>query len=170
MLQLIVVFYGPGLIATWAANTGSTNPVIMWRATWTVIERFTAVIISFVINYACYFSEIFRGGIQSIPQGQFEAAQVLGLTPRETFTHVIALQVVKRILPAMTNELSTLIKDTALARIVAVKELTMAAQEYIATNALLWPLFYSGLFYLAFGTLISVVMSALEKKLSYFKV
>ena len=112
----------------------------------------------------------FSAAAFSIPQGQFEAAQVLGLTPRETFTHVIALQVVKRILPAMTNELSTLIKDTALARIVAVKELTMAAQEYIATNALLWPLFYSGLFYLAFGTLISVVMSALEKKLSYFKV
>ena len=153
MLQVIIVFYGPGLI--WGGKA---------------MGRMEAALLAFVINYACYFSEIFRGGIQSIPQGQFEAAQVLGLTPRETFTHVIALQVVKRILPAMTNELSTLIKDTALARIVAVKELTMAAQEYIATNALLWPLFYSGLFYLAFGTLISVVMSALEKKLSYFKV
>ena len=153
MLQVIIVYYGPGLI--WGLKA---------------LPREDAVLLAFVINYACYFSEIFRGGIQSIPQGQFEAAQVLGLTHRETFTHVIALQVVKRILPAMTNELSTLIKDTALARIVAVKELTMAAQEYIATNALLWPLFYSGLFYLAFGTLISVVMSALEKKLSYFKV
>ncbi|MBQ4094487.1 MAG: amino acid ABC transporter permease [Oscillospiraceae bacterium] len=153
MLQVIIVYYGPGLL---------------WNLR--ALPREWAVLLAFVINYACYFGEIFRSGIQSIPQGQFEAAQVLGLTPRETFTHVAALQMLKRILPTLTNEFNTLIKDTALARTIAIKELTMAAQEYIAANALLWPLFYSGVFYLVFGALISALMTAAERKLSYFKV
>ena len=169
MLQLIVIFYGPGLIATWAVNTGSTNPLVMWLATWTVMERFTAVIISFVINYACYFSEIFRGGIESIPKGQYEAGQVLGMTKTQVFFKVVLLQVIKRIIPPMSNEIITLVKDTSLARIIAVYEVIWSAQVYIKSEGLIWPLFYTGAFYLIFNGILTVLFRKIEKKLDYFK-
>ena len=153
MLQVIVVFYGPGLI--WGAKA---------------LARPTAVLIAFIVNYAAYFSEIYRGGIESIPKGQYEAGQVLGLTKRQIFFRIVLLQVVKRILPPMSNEIISLVKDTSLARIIAVKEIIMMAQEFISSYALIWPLFYSGAFYLLFCGVLTILFNLLEKKLDYFRV
>ncbi|MDO4572282.1 MAG: amino acid ABC transporter permease [Clostridia bacterium] len=153
MLQIILVFYGPGLL--WNAASQSRLPPLL---------------IAFIINYAAYFSEIYRGGMESVSRGQYEAGQVLGLTRRQIFFRVILLQVVKRITPPMSNEIITLVKDTSLARIIAVREIIMEAQSYIKSSALLWPLFYSGAFYLAFNGLLTLLFGLVEKKLSYFKV
>ena len=151
MLQLILIFYGPGLLFNLPA-----------------LPRFTAVIIAFAINYACYFSEIYRGGIESIPRGQYEACQVLGMTKSQTFFRVILLQVIKRIVPSMGNEIITLVKDTALARVIAVYEVTWAGEAFIK-KGLIWPLFYTGVFYLLFSGLLTVFFSWVEKKLNYFR-
>ena len=153
MLQVIIVFYGPSLI--WGPGYS--------------FERLTAVLVAFVINYAAYFSEIYRGGIQSISIGQYEAGHVLGMTNGQIFRKVVLLQVVKRILPPMSNEIITLVKDTSLARIIAVKELIMMSQEYISVHALIWPLFYSGVFYMVFCGGLTLLFGAAEKKLSYFR-
>lgn len=169
MLQLIVIYYGPGLIGKWAVGMNSSNFFINWLATWTVFERFLAVLIAFVINYACYFSEIYRGGIESIPRGQYEAGQVLGMTKSQVFFKVILLQVIKRIVPPMSNEIITLVKDTSLARIVAVYEVIWSAQVYIKSEGLLWPLFYTGAFYLVFCGALTILFGYIEKKLDYFK-
>lgn len=152
MLQLIVVFYGPGLIFKIDS-----------------LDRFPSVIVAFVINYACYFSEIYRGGIESIPKGQYEAGQVLGMTKSQIFFKVILLQVIKRIIPPMSNEIITLVKDTSLARIIAVYEIIWNAQSYIKSAGLIWPLFYTGAFYLIFCGLLTVFFRAMEKKLDYFR-
>ena len=168
MLQLIVIFYGPGLIADWALNTGSNNPVIVWLASWTVMERFVAVIVSFVINYACYFSEIFRGGIESIPKGQYEAGQVLGMTKTQIFFKVVLLQVIKRITAPMSNEIITLVKDTSLARIIGIYEIIWAGESFIK-KGLIWPLFFTGVFYLVFSGGLTILFNYLEKKLDYFR-
>ena len=151
MLQLIVVFYGPGLMFGLPS-----------------MGRFTAVILAFTINYACYFSEIYRGGIESIPRGQYEAGQVLGMTKSQIFFKVVLLQVVKRILPPMSNEVITLVKDTSLARIIAVYEIIYMGQSFIK-KGLIWPLFYTGAFYLLFSGLLTILFSRLEKKLNYFR-
>ena len=169
MLQVIVIFYGPGLLANWAEGLGSTNAVIQWLATLAGVDRFPAVIISYVINYACYFSEIYRGGIESIPKGQYEAGQVLGMTKSQTFFRVVLLQVIKRIIPPMSNEIITLVKDTSLARVISVYEIIWAGQAFIKSDGLLWPLFYTGLFYLLFNGVLTVVFGRIEKKLDYFK-
>ncbi|HWQ05594.1 MAG TPA: amino acid ABC transporter permease [Feifaniaceae bacterium] len=153
MLQVIIVFYGPDLI-----GFSSSLP------------RLSAVVIAFVINYAAYFSEIYRGGIESVPKGQSEAGQVLGLKKGQIFFRITLPQVIKRILPAMSNEVITLVKDTSLARVIAVRELIMEASAFIKTQALLWPLFYSGAFYLIFCGLLTIAFNALEKKLGYIKV
>ncbi|CCX42228.1 amino acid ABC transporter membrane protein PAAT family (TC 3.A.1.3.-) [Clostridium sp. CAG:1024] len=152
MLQIIVVFYGPGLLA------GADS-----------FPRMTAVLVAFIINYACYFSEIFRGGIESIPKGQYEAAQVLGMTKSQCFFKVILLQVVKRIVPPLSNEIITLVKDTSLARIIAVREIIMEAQVFIK-KGFIWPLFYSGAFYLIFCGLLTILFHRIEKGLDYFRV
>ena len=152
MLQIIVVFYGPGLLA------GADS-----------FPRMTAVLVAFIINYACYFSEIFRGGIESIPKGQYEAAQVLGMTKSQCFFRVILLQVVKRIVPPLSNEIITLVKDTSLARIIAVREIIMEAQVFIK-KGFIWPLFYSGAFYLIFCGLLTILFHRIEKGLDYFRV
>lgn len=152
MLQLIVVYYGPGLIFNLD-----------------LLDRFVAVIITFVINYACYFSEIYRGGIESISKGQYEAGQVLGMTKSEVFFKVILLQVVKRVIPPMSNEIITLVKDTSLARIIAVYEIIWTAQAYIKSDGLIWPLFYTGAFYLLFCGGLTLLFGYIEKKLSYFR-
>jgi polar amino acid transport system permease protein len=123
-----------------------------------------------VINYAAYFSAIYRGGIESIPKGQYEAGQVLGLRKGQIFTRITLLQVIKRIIPPMSNEIITLVKDTSLARIIAVRELIMEASTFIKTQALLWPLFYSGAFYLLFCGLLTILFNRLEKRLDYIKV
>ena len=151
MLQLFVVFYVPGLVFG-----------IPMR------NRMAAALIAFVINYACYFSEIFRGGIESIPRGQYEAGQVLGLTKSQIFFKVVLLQVIKRIVPPMANEIITLVKDTSLARVIAVSEILMSAERF-AGKGIIWPLFYMGVFFLAFNGLLTVIFGKLEKKLDYFK-
>ena len=131
MLQLIIVYYGPGLIFGWD-----------------LMERFTAVLVAFVINYSCYFSEIYRGGIESIPKGQQEAGLVLGMSKSQIFFKVTLLQVIKRIVPPMSNEIITLVKDTSLARIIAVYEIIFMGQSFIKSAGLIWPLFYTAVFYL----------------------
>ena len=151
MLQLIVVFYGPGLMFGLPS-----------------MGRFPAVILAFTINYACYFSEIYRGGIESIPKGQYEAGQVLGMTKGQIFFKVVLLQVVKRIVPPMSNEIITLVKDTSLARIIAVYEIIYMGQSFIK-KGLIWPLFYTGAFYLVFNGLLTVLFAKLEEKLNYFR-
>ena len=169
MLQLIVIFYGPGLIGSWAESLHSDNALIQWLATWECFDRTVAVIVSFVINYACYFSEIYRGGIESIPKGQYEAGQVLGMTKTQVFFKVVLLQVIKRIIPPMSNEIITLVKDTSLARTISVYEIIWKGEAFIKSDGLLWPLFYTGIFYLLFNGILTVVFGKLEKKLDYFK-
>lgn len=151
MLQLFVVMYAPGLLLG-----------IPMRS------RMTAVLIAFVINYAAYFSEIYRGGIESIPQGQYEAGQVLGMTRAQVFFRVVLLQVIQRITPPMSNEIITLVKDTALARVVSVAEIIMCAERF-TKQGLIWPLFSTGLFFLLFNGLLSLLFGYLEKKMDYFK-
>ena len=166
MLQIFAIFYLPGLVfgMKWPQmNTG-------WN--WfdaTFSTRFIAALVAFVINYAAYFSEIFRGGIQSISEGQYEAGQVLGMTRSEVFRKVILLQVVKRIIPPMSNEIITLVKDTSLANTISVYELIFEAKEFMVVNGLIWPLFVAGAFYLIFVGLLTVLLGKLEQKLDYFK-
>ncbi|MDR0518668.1 MAG: amino acid ABC transporter permease [Clostridiales Family XIII bacterium] len=152
LLQIIVVFYVPSLVF----NVSS-------------LGRPDAAIVAFVINYTAYFSEVYRGGIESISKGQYEAGQVLGMTKGQVFFKVILLQVVKRIMPPMSNEIITLVKDTALMRVIANKEIIMFAQEYISGQGLIWPLFYSGVFYLAFCGGLTLLFGAVERRLSYFR-
>lgn len=128
------------------------------------------VCVAFSINYACYFSEIFRGGIQSIPYGQYEAGMVLGMTKRQIFFRVVLLQVVKRIVPPLSNEIITLVKDTALASTVIMVDLFTVAKMIVNKTVDIWPLFYAGLFYLIFNGLLTVILSRVEKRLDYFKV
>lgn len=150
MLQLILFGLGPGLIGIKGMNT------------------FVAVMIAFILNYACYFSEIFRGGIESVPKGQYEACQVLGMTKVQAFFKVVLLQVVKHIIPPMGNEFITLVKDTALANTIMIYEITWNAKRFMASKHILWPLFYSGAFYLLFCGILTVIFRQIEKKLSYF--
>ena len=131
--------------------------------------RIIAVLIAFSINYACYFSEIYRGGIESIPQGQYEAGYVLGLTKQQIFRNIVLKQVIKHIVPPMSNEIITLIKDTALANCIIVCEIIKQAKELAATKALVWPLFYTGAFYLVFVGILTILLGQVEKKLSYFR-
>ena len=154
MLQILVVFYVPGILFG--------TPIF-------ANNRFLAALITFVINYACYFSEIYRGGIESIPRGQYEAGQVLGLTRRQIFFKIILMQVVKRILAPISNEVITLVKDTSLVRVITVIELIKVAEKYTA-KGLIWPLFYTGVFYLLFCGLLTLLFGYFEKKLDYYKV
>ncbi len=157
MLQLFVVYYVPGLlfgVQLFNVDNG----------------EFKAALIAFVINYACYFSEIYRGGIESIPKGQYEAAQVLGMTRVETFFNVILMQVVKRILAPLSNEVITLVKDTSLARVIAVAEIFYINQEAFISKALIWPLFYIAVFFLVFVGALTLLFRYCEKKLSYYKI
>ena len=154
MLQLFVVFYAPGLL--FDLRFPGSNP------------RMTAAAIAFVINYACYFSEIYRGGIEGIPKGQYEAGQVLGMTKTQTFFKVVLMQVVKRIVPPMGNEILTLIKDTSLARVIGVLDIIMVAGQFSA-RGVIWPLFYTAVFFLLFCGLLTILLSKIEKKLDYYK-
>ncbi len=151
MLQLFVVLYVPGLVFD-----------IPMR------NRMVATLIAFVINYACYFSEIYRGGIESVSKGQYEAGQVLGMTKSQIFFKIVLMQVVKRIVPPMSNEIITLVKDTSLARIIAVGEILMAAERY-AGKGIIWPLFYTGVFFLLFNGLLTLLFGYIERKLDYYR-
>jgi len=169
MLQLIVVYFGPGLLATSLARGGYDNIIVDIAQYLNSFSPLTATILAFSINYACYFSEIYRGGIESIPKGQYEAGQVLGMTRGQIFFRVVLLQVVKRILPPMANEVITLVKDTSLARIITCYEVIWAGQKFIKSEGIIWPLFYTGAFYLLFSGLLTLLFGYIEKKLSYFK-
>lgn len=158
MLQIIFIYYGPGLLH-WGQP---------WKGLGTT-GRIVATCVAFAINYACYFSEIFRGGIQSIPRGQYEAGQVLGMTKSQIFFKVTLMQVIKRVMPPMGNEFMTLIKDTALANIIATKEIIMMSKEFV-NNSLLWPLFTTAVFFLAFCGILTLLFNWLEKKMNYFRV
>ena len=151
MLQVILIFYGPGLL----------NLDIRF-------DRLPAVLIAFIINYACYFSEIYRGGIESIPKGQYEAGQVLGMTKTQIFFKIVLFQVIKRVVPPMGNEIITLVKDTSLARVIAVAELVKSAEEIISVKGIIWPLFYVGAFYLLFTAFVTFLLHLAEKKMSYY--
>ena len=157
MIQLLLIYYAPGMLGHNIWGTGSAG-------------RFTAAIIAFVFNYACYFSEIFRGGIESIPRGQKEAGQVLGMTGPQIFFKVTLLQVIKRIVPPMGNEVITLVKDTSLVRVISVYEVMWNGQAFIKSSGLIWPLFFTVVYYLAFNGLLTIFFGWLEKKLDYFKV
>ncbi len=157
MLQIIFIYYGPGLLH--------------WGQPWNGMGadgRVVATCVAFSINYACYFSEIFRGGIQSIPRGQYEAGQVLGMTKGQIFFKVTLLQVIKRVIPPMGNEFMTLIKDTALANIIATKEIIMMSSEFV-NRGLIWPLFSTGVFFLVFCGILTLLFGWLEKKMDYFR-
>lgn len=152
MLQVILFYYGPGLL---------------WNGD--LMGRMEAALLAFVVNYACYFSEIFRGGIQSMPVGQREAGEVLGMTKTQIFFKVTLLQVIKRIVPPMGNEFITLVKDTSLARVIANKEIIMMAQEYVSSKALIWPLFSTAIFFLVACGILTILLNFAEKKLNYFR-
>ncbi len=157
LLQLLVFYYGPGIILhmnIWGSGDEG---------------RFMAALVAFVINYSCYFSEIFRGGIQSIPSGQYEAGQVLGLTKNQIFFQIVLLQLIKRIVPPISNEVITLVKDTSLARVIAVYEIIWSGQAFIKSAGIIWPLFYTGVFYLVFSGGLTMLFHTLEKKLDYFR-
>ena len=129
----------------------------------------TAAVVAFVINYACYFSVIYRGGIESVPVGQQEAGQVLGLTRGQIFRKITLLQVIKRIVPPMSNEIITLVKDTSLARVIAITEITKAGEAFMKSAGITWPLFYTAVFYLAFVGILTILFHFIERKLSYFR-
>ena len=157
MLQLIIIFYGPGLWLKqniWSGNEAG---------------RITATVVAFTINYACYFSVIFRGGIEGVPAGQREAGLVLGMTKSQIFFRITLLQMVKRIVPPMSNEIITLVKDTSLARIIAAYELTFAGYSFMKSAGLTWPLFYTGVFYLIFVGVLTLLFNYIERRLDYFK-
>ena len=157
MLQLIIIFYGPGLWLShniWSGNEAG---------------RITATVVAFSINYACYFSVIFRGGIEGVPVGQKEAGEVLGMTKSQIFFKVTLLQMIKRVVPPMSNEIITLVKDTSLARIIAAYELTFAGYSFMKSDGITWPLFYTGVFYLLFVGIFTLLFNYIEKKLSYFR-
>lgn len=157
MLQLIIIFYGPGL---WLGhNIWSGNEA----------GRITATVVAFTINYACYFSVIFRGGIEGVPAGQREAGQVLGMTKSQIFFKITLLQMIKRIVPPMSNEIITLVKDTSLARTIAAQELTFSGYSFMKSAGLTWPLFYTGVFYLVFVGILTLLFNYIEKKLDYFR-
>lgn len=157
LLQLLVLYYGPGIIFgnnIWGSGSDG---------------RFIAALTAFVINYSCYFAEIYRGGIQSVPAGQYEAGYVLGLSRKQIFRKIVLLQVIKNIVPPMSNEIITLVKDTSLARVIAVYEIIWNGQSFIKSAGIIWPLFYTGAFYLLFSGLLTMLFDKLEKKLDYFK-
>lgn len=161
MIQLLIIYYFPGLVLG--------NPI------WGGGEegRFWAAAVAFIINYACYFSEIYRGGIIGISEGQTEAGLVLGMTKRQIFLKVKLLQMIKRIVPPMSNEIITLVKDTSLARIIALQEVIWAGQAFMkgsmGISGAIWPLFFTGVYYLVFSGILTILFGFLEKKLNFFK-
>ena len=161
MLQIIVIYLGPGLLGManpWPSGSGG---------------RMVAAVVAFAINYACYFSEIYRGGIQGVPKGQQEAGQVLGMTKAQIFRHITLLQMIKRIVPPISNEIITLVKDTSLARVIALQEVIWMGESFMKGNSgiagLVWPLFFTAVYYLIFSGIVTVLLGKLEKKLDFFQ-
>jgi polar amino acid transport system permease protein len=162
MLQLLVVYFGPSLFVMWMNRRFGLNLRVYW-------PRFLAANVALIVNYAAYFAEIYRGGIESIPQGQYEAAKVLGYTKHQTFMYIVLPQLVKRIMPAMGNEVITLVKDTALVQVIGVSELLRVAQETQSRLFSFMPLFVAGIFYFVMNWAVEAVFTRIEKKLSYYK-
>lgn len=162
MIQMLIIYYMPGLVFGTPIWGGGED------------GRFTAAAVAFILNYACYFSEIYRGGIEGVPIGQQEAGMVLGMTKTEIFFKVTLLQMIKRIVPPMSNEIITLVKDTSLARIIALQEIIWAGQAFLkgshGISGQIWPLFFTGVYYLLFCGILTLLFGKLEKKLDYFKV
>lgn len=161
MIQLLIIYYFPGLVLhnpIWGGGEGG---------------RFLAASFSFILNYSCYFSEIYRGGIQGVPVGQEEAGLVLGMTKTQIFFRIKLLQVIKRIVPPMSNEIITLVKDTSLARIIALQEIIWAGQAFMkgsqGISGAIWPLFFTAVYYLIFNGILTILLGRLEKKLDYFR-
>ena len=161
MLQIIVIYLGPGLLGMnnpWPSGSGG---------------RMVAAVVAFAINYACYFSEIYRGGIQGVPTGQREAGQVLGMTKSQIFRHITLVQMIKRIVPPMSNEIITLVKDTSLARVIALQEVIWMGESFMKGNSgiagLTWPLFFTAIYYLVFSGVVTVLLGKLEQKLAFFQ-
>ncbi|MEE1003351.1 MAG: amino acid ABC transporter permease [Acutalibacteraceae bacterium] len=161
MIQLLIIYYFPGIALHNPIWGGGEN------------GRFLAATVAFIINYACYFSEIYRGGIQGVPKGQQEAGQVLGMTKSQIFFKVTLLQMIKRIVPPMSNEIITLVKDTSLARIIALQEVIWAGEDFLTgshgISGQIWPLFFTGVYYLIFSGVLTILFNWVEKKLSYFR-
>lgn len=161
MIQLLVIYYGPGLLK------------LSFRWSGGEAGRFAAAAIAFIINYACYFSEIYRGGLESIPVGQEEAGLVLGMNKRQIFFRVKLMQMIKRIVPPMSNEIITLVKDTSLARIISLQEIIWAGQSFMkgsqGISGVIWPLFFTAVYYLLFVGILTILLGKLEKKLQYFR-
>ena len=158
MLQLLIIYYGPGIILGnnwWGSGANG---------------RFIAAMVAFIFNYACYFSEIFRGGIEGVPRGQREAGPALGMANTQIVLKATLMQVIKRIVPPMGNEIITLVKDTSLVRVIAVYEVMWNGQAFIKSAGIIWPLFFTGVYYLAFSGILTLLLGRLEKKLDYFKV
>ena len=168
MLQIFIIYYVPGLLFGYQLF-GKIDRFMFLEYGIQDAGRIVAVLIAFTINYACYFSEIYRGGIESISRGQYEAGYVLGLTKSQIVRKIILKQVIKRIVPPMSNEIITLIKDTALANCIMVCEIIKNAKELAATKALIWPLFFTGVFYLVFVGILTIILNKTEKKLNYFR-
>ena len=173
MIQLMIIYYFPGLVLQpYLEQVLGYSVNIGWGGGES--GRFTAAAVAFIFNYACYFSEIYRGGIQGVPIGQQEAGQVLGLSKSQIFFKITLLQMVKRIIPPMANEIITLVKDTSLARIIALQEIIWAGQAFMrgsqGISGQLWPLFFTAVYYLAFNGILTVLFAWLEQKLDYFKV
>ena len=162
MLQLIIIFYIPGMVMEGGSPWPSGES-----------GRFMASCVAFIINYACYFSEIYRGGIQGVPRGQQEAGQVLGMTKSQIFFHVTLLQMIKRIVPPMSNEIITLVKDTSIARIISLQEVIWAGYAFLKSShgysGLLWPLFFTGVYYLIFNGALTLLFGWVERKLDFFR-
>lgn len=162
MIQMLIIYYMPGLVFGTPIWGGGED------------GRFTAAAVAFILNYACYFSEIYRGGIEGVPVGQQEAGMVLGMTKSEIFFKVTLLQMIKRIVPPMSNEIITLVKDTSLARIIALQEIIWAGQAFLkgshGISGQIWPLFFTGVYYLLFCGILTLLFGKLEKKLDYFKI
>ena len=156
MLQLVIIFYGPGM---WFDNN-------IWSFS---NGRMAACVLAFVINYACYFSVIYRGGIEGVPVGQREAGEVLGMTKHQIFFKITLLQMVKRVVPPMSNEIITLVKDTSLARIIAITELIKAGESFMKSDGITWPLFYTAVYYLLFVGILTILFNRIERKLNYFR-
>ena len=160
VLQILIIYYVPPLVKLFSWGGGESG-------------RFTAVAVAFIINYAFYFSEIYRGGIQGVPVGQQEAGQVLGMTKSQIFFQVTLLQMIKRIVPPMSNEIITLVKDTSLARVIALQEVIWMGESFMKGNrgyaGLIWPLFFTAVYYLAFSGVVTILLNRLEKTLDYFR-
>ena len=161
MIQMLIIYYFPGLVL---------NNVVWGGGDWGL---FVAASVAFIFNYACYFSVIYRGGIQSVPQGQTEAGLVLGMTKSQIFFKITLMQMIKRIVPPMSNEIITLVKDTSLARIIALQEIIWAGQSFLkgsqGISGAIWPMFFAAVYYLVFNGILTVLLGRLEKKLDYFR-